>query len=103
MAGLKAHHGRGRSWARRVAWLVSLALLPLFALFPSPAHASLPPIADGERVLLETTNLGETVTKYDWGADRPISLTHATQGRQYFHFDALGTTANLTAATRTVF
>ncbi|MBI3392777.1 MAG: RHS repeat-associated core domain-containing protein [Nitrospirae bacterium] len=55
-------------------------------------------VRDGESVLLETDVAGAAVVKYEQAGSRLVSLTHATQGRQYYLQDALGTTTNLTTA-----
>ncbi len=51
---------------------------------------------DGNSVLLETDNTGATLAKFDYGPDRLLSMNHATEGRAYYLFDALGSVANLT-------
>ena len=51
---------------------------------------------DGSSVLLETDNTGSTLAKFDYGPDRLLSMTHASEGRAYYLFDALGSVANLT-------
>ncbi|MDD2893358.1 MAG: hypothetical protein PHF20_05455, partial [Halothiobacillaceae bacterium] len=51
---------------------------------------------DGNSVLLETDNTGSTLAKFDYGPDRLLSMTHASEGRAYYLFDALGSVANLT-------
>lgn len=51
---------------------------------------------DDDSVLLQTDGAGSTLAKYEYGPDRLLSLNHATEGRQYYHFDALGSTVNLT-------
>ncbi len=51
---------------------------------------------DDKSVLVETDNTGATIAKFDYGAHRLLSLTHATEGRQFYLFDALGSVANLT-------
>ena len=51
---------------------------------------------DGNSVLLETDNTGTTLAKFDYGPDRLLSMTHASEGRAYYLFDALGSVSNLT-------
>ncbi len=51
---------------------------------------------DGNSVLLETDNTGTTLAKFDYGPDRLLSMTHVTEGRAYYLFDALGSVSNLT-------
>ncbi len=53
-------------------------------------------VYDDQSVLLETDDFGNTLAKYDYGADRLLSLAHATEGRQYYLFDALGSVVTLT-------
>jgi RHS repeat-associated protein len=50
---------------------------------------------DGTSVLVETDNTGTTLAKFDYGPDRLLSLNHATEGRAYYLFDALGSVTNL--------
>jgi len=52
-------------------------------------------VYDDKSVLLQTDDFGNTLAKYDYGPDRLLSLTHATQGRQFYLFDALGSVADL--------
>jgi RHS repeat-associated protein len=54
-------------------------------------------VYDDQSVLLQTDPAGATVAKYDYGPDRLLSLTHATQGRQFYLFDALGSVTDLIA------
>jgi len=51
---------------------------------------------DGSSVLVETDTSGTTLAKFDYGPDRLLSMNHATEGRAYYLFDALGSVANLT-------
>jgi RHS repeat-associated protein len=50
---------------------------------------------DGTSVLVETDNTGTTLAKFDYGPDRLLSMNHATEGRAYYLFDALGSVSNL--------
>ena len=56
-------------------------------------------VYDDRSVLLQTDLSGTTITKYDYGSDRLLSLDNATSGRQYYLFDALGSVVDLTDAT----
>jgi RHS repeat-associated protein len=51
---------------------------------------------DDNSVLLETDNTGATVAKFDYGAHHLLSLTHVTEGREFYLFDGLGSVADLT-------
>jgi RHS repeat-associated protein len=53
---------------------------------------------DGSSVLVETDTSGNTLAKLDYGPDRLLSMNHATEGRAYYLFDALGSVANLTTS-----
>ena len=55
-------------------------------------------VYDDQSVLLQTDLTGSTITKYDYGADRLLSLDNVTAGRQYYLFDALGSVVDLTDA-----
>ncbi|MCU7804214.1 MAG: hypothetical protein KZQ96_13535 [Candidatus Thiodiazotropha sp. (ex Lucinoma borealis)] len=50
---------------------------------------------DDGSVLLQTDDAGTTLAKYDYGPDRLLSLEQATEGEQFYHFDALGSVVNL--------
>ncbi len=50
---------------------------------------------DGASVLTQHDSAGTTLAKFDYGPDVLLSLSHATQGRQFYHFDALGSVVNL--------
>ncbi|MCU7866499.1 MAG: RHS repeat-associated core domain-containing protein, partial [Candidatus Thiodiazotropha sp. (ex Lucinoma borealis)] len=50
---------------------------------------------DDGSVLLQTDDAGATLAKYDYGPDRLLSLEQATEGEQFYHFDALGSVVNL--------
>ena len=52
-------------------------------------------VYDGRSLLLETDLGGNTISKYEWGSDRLISLNHATEGRTFYLFDALGSPVSL--------
>ncbi|MGH7857283.1 MAG: RHS repeat domain-containing protein, partial [Candidatus Binatia bacterium] len=47
-------------------------------------------VYDGRSLLLETDLGGNTISKYEWGSDRLLSLNHASEGRTFYLFDALG-------------
>ena len=51
---------------------------------------------DDDSVLLETDNTGATVAKFDYGTRHLLSLTHVTEGREFYLFDGLGSVADLT-------
>jgi YD repeat-containing protein len=51
---------------------------------------------DDKSVLLQTDINGQTIAKYDYGTNRLLSLSHVTEGRQFYLFDALGSVSNLT-------
>ena len=53
-------------------------------------------VYDDQSVLLQTDDSGNTISKYDYGPDRLLSLSHATEGAQFYLFDALGSVVNLT-------
>ncbi|MCG7964044.1 MAG: hypothetical protein N0E54_15195, partial [Candidatus Thiodiazotropha taylori] len=50
---------------------------------------------DDDSVLIQTDEAGATLAKYDYGPDRLLSLEQATEGAQFYHFDALGSVVNL--------
>lgn len=50
---------------------------------------------DDTSVLLQTDDAGATLAKYDYGPDRLLSLEQASEGSQFYHFDALGSVVNL--------
>lgn len=47
-------------------------------------------VYDQRSLLLETDLSGTTVSKIEWGSDRLLALDHATEGRQLYLVDALG-------------
>ena len=53
-------------------------------------------VYDDQSVLIQTDDAGNTTAKYDYGPDRLLSLTHNTEGAQFYLFDALGSVVNLT-------
>lgn len=57
---------------------------------------------DDKSVLVESDVNGATVAKFDYGPNRLLSLSHATEGRQFYLFDALGSVSNLTTPQGTV-
>ncbi|MCP4276947.1 MAG: RHS repeat-associated core domain-containing protein, partial [Gammaproteobacteria bacterium] len=46
--------------------------------------------------LIQTDDSGTTLSKYDYGPDRLLSLNNTTEGSQFYLFDALGSVVNLT-------
>ena len=52
-------------------------------------------VYDGNSVLVQTNSQGVTLAKYEYGPDRLLSINHATEGRQFYLFDALRSTVNL--------
>jgi len=52
-------------------------------------------VYDDQSLLLQTDLAGNTISKYEWGPDRLLALSHATEGRQFYLFDALGSVASL--------
>jgi len=52
---------------------------------------------DGQSVLLQHDAVGSTIAKFDYGAQRLVSLDHAADGRSFYLFDALGSVVGLTA------
>jgi RHS repeat-associated protein len=50
---------------------------------------------DDNSVLLQSDGSGNTLAKFEYGPDRLLSLDHTSEGRQFYHFDALGSTVNL--------
>jgi RHS repeat-associated protein len=65
-------------------------------IFKQSPASTLRYVYDDQSVLLQTDNPGATVAKYEWGADRLLSLNHAVEGRQFYLFDGLGSVSNLT-------
>lgn len=59
-------------------------------------------VYDEKSVLVQTDAAGQTIAKYEYGPDRLLSLTHATEGRQFYLFDALGSVVDLTTPLGTV-
>ncbi len=45
---------------------------------------------DGDSVLTQSDEAGSTVAKYEYGASRLLSLNNSSEGRRYYHHDALG-------------
>lgn len=52
-------------------------------------------IYDQDSILLQTDDAGNTISKYDYGPDRLLSLANVTEGRQFYLFDGLGSVTNL--------
>jgi RHS repeat-associated protein len=52
-------------------------------------------VYDDDSVLVQTDDAGTTLAKYDYGPDRLLAMTHATEGRQFYLFDGLGSITNL--------
>ncbi len=59
-------------------------------------------VYDDQSVLLQTDDAGNTVARYEYGPDRLLSMIHATEGRQFYLFDGLGSIADLTRPDGTV-
>ncbi len=57
---------------------------------------------DDTSVLQQHSALGDPVATYRYGPDRLLAVDHFSQGPAYYHFDALGSIANLTDPTGTV-
>ena len=57
---------------------------------------------DDHSVLVETDNTGATVAKFDYGTHHLLSLTHVTEGREFYLFDGLGSVADLTTLAGTI-
>ncbi len=53
-------------------------------------------VYDQTSILGELNETGTEIAKYDYGSDRLISLTHLSEGRRFYSFDALGSVTNLT-------
>jgi RHS repeat-associated protein len=47
-------------------------------------------------VITEANQTNATVSKYDYGMDQLVRLDNQSEGRSFFHLDALGSTVNLT-------
>jgi RHS repeat-associated protein len=60
-----------------------------------PGVSALRYVYDDDSVLLQTDTTGATVAKYDYGPDRLLSMGHATEGRQFYLFDGLGSVSDL--------
>ncbi len=52
-------------------------------------------VYDDQSVLQQTDDNGFTLSKYDYGPDRLLSLNNTSEGRQFYLFDALGSISNL--------
>jgi len=57
---------------------------------------------DGQSVLTQSDANNLTLAKYNYGPNRLLSLTHITEGTQFYLFDALGSVTNLTSANGTL-
>ncbi len=53
-------------------------------------------VYDDQSVLIQTDASGNTLSKYDYGAKRLLSLNHVNEGAQFYLFDTLGSPVNLT-------
>jgi RHS repeat-associated protein len=53
-------------------------------------------VYDDQSVLQTTDLAGQTLSKYDYGPDRLLSLTHPTEGRRFYLFDGLRSVTGLT-------
>ncbi len=52
-------------------------------------------VFDDDSVLVQTDDAGNTIAKYDYGSDVLLSMTHVTEGRQFYLFDGLHSVTNL--------
>ncbi len=52
-------------------------------------------VYDDDSVLVQTDDAGNTIAKYDYGSDRLLSMSHVTQGREFYLFDGLYSVTNL--------
>lgn len=57
---------------------------------------------DGDSALIQYDQNGTTLAKYDYGPRQLASLSHASEGRQYYLFDGLGSVSALTTAAGTL-
>ncbi len=57
---------------------------------------------DDNSVLQQHSAMGDPVATYRYGPDRLLAVDHFSQGTAYYHFDALGSIANLTDPSGTV-
>ncbi|GAA5525732.1 hypothetical protein Maes01_02304 [Microbulbifer aestuariivivens] len=57
---------------------------------------------DGLAVLTQSDSNNLTLAKYNYGPNRLLSLTHISEGTQFYLFDALGSVTNLTSANGTL-
>ncbi len=56
-------------------------------------------VYDDRAVLQQTDDNGATISKYEYGPDRLLSMHHTTEGRQHYAFDGLGSVVNLVKST----
>jgi RHS repeat-associated protein len=59
-------------------------------------------VYDDQSVLMQTDASGTTLSKYDYGSNRLLSMNNITEGAQFYLFDALGSPVNLTKTDGTV-
>ncbi len=57
---------------------------------------------DDSSVLQQFSAIGDPVATYRYGPDRLLAVDHFSEGLSYYHFDALGSIADLTDPTGTV-
>src|SRR5262245_36645481 len=53
-------------------------------------------VYDGTSRLVEYSPSGSFMTRYDYGSDRLIRMTHYLEGQRYYSFDGLGSVTALT-------
>ncbi len=52
---------------------------------------------DGGSILTQSDAANQTIARYEYGLERLVSMTHRTEGRSFYLFDALGSVVNQTA------
>ncbi len=53
---------------------------------------------DGDEILLETDDSGNTIARYAYTGDRPLAVIHATEGTAFYLVDGLGSPVGLSEA-----
>jgi RHS repeat-associated protein len=53
---------------------------------------------DADRVIAETDDFGNVISKYDYAGDRLLAVHHVTEGEAFYLFDALGSPVDLVKA-----
>jgi RHS repeat-associated protein len=59
-------------------------------------------VYDDQSVLMQLDESGVTLSKYDYGSNRLLSMNNVVEGAQFYLFDALGSPVNLTKSDGTV-